>query len=59
MDTQGTFDNRATKKQTVTIFSLSTLLSSIQIYNVSEVKKYLSGIIVHSNSRGQQLLAAR
>uniref|UniRef100_A0A7E4W6Q6 GB1/RHD3-type G domain-containing protein n=1 Tax=Panagrellus redivivus TaxID=6233 RepID=A0A7E4W6Q6_PANRE len=34
MDTQGTFDNSSTLKQCTTIFGLSTLLSSLQCYNV-------------------------
>lgn len=34
LDTQGTFDNRTNMKDCVTIFSLSTLLSSVQVYNV-------------------------
>lgn len=34
MDTQGTFDNESTYQQCTTIFALSTILSSIQIYNV-------------------------
>jgi len=35
MDTQGTFDNKTTMKDCTTIFALSTLLSSVQIYNIS------------------------
>lgn len=34
MDTQGAFDMRQTKCQTAIIFALSTLVSSLQIYNV-------------------------
>lgn len=34
MDTQGTFDNQSTMKDNVTIFSFSTMLSSVQIYNL-------------------------
>jgi atlastin len=34
MDTQGTFDNSTTQKECATIFSLSTFLSSILIYNI-------------------------
>ncbi|CEF71458.1 Atlastin [Strongyloides ratti] len=36
MDTQGTFDNISTYNQSTTIFALSTLLSSIQCYNLTE-----------------------
>jgi atlastin len=34
MDTQGTFDTKGTPNQCASIFSLSALLSSIQIYNI-------------------------
>lgn len=34
MDTQGTFDTNTTMSNNVTIFSLSTMLSSVQIYNL-------------------------
>uniref|UniRef100_A0A224YP56 Guanylate-binding protein n=1 Tax=Rhipicephalus zambeziensis TaxID=60191 RepID=A0A224YP56_9ACAR len=34
MDTQGTFDGESTMKESTTIFSLSMLTSSVQIYNV-------------------------
>ncbi|CAD6199797.1 unnamed protein product [Caenorhabditis auriculariae] len=34
MDTQGTFDNSSTYQQCMTIFALSTIVSSVQIYNV-------------------------
>lgn len=34
MDTQGTFDNNSSMKDNVTIFSLSVMLSSVQIYNI-------------------------
>ncbi|CAB3409766.1 unnamed protein product [Caenorhabditis bovis] len=34
MDTQGTFDNSSTYQQCMTVFALSTIVSSIQIYNV-------------------------
>ncbi|XP_049274101.1 atlastin-1 isoform X2 [Rhipicephalus sanguineus] len=34
MDTQGTFDSESTMKESVTIFSLSMMTSSVQIYNV-------------------------
>lgn len=36
MDTQGTFDTKATTKDCVTIFALSTLISSVQVYNLSQ-----------------------
>ena len=35
MDTQGAFDTKSTVKQNATIFALSTMLSSIQIYNLT------------------------
>ncbi|PAV64706.1 hypothetical protein WR25_26899 isoform A [Diploscapter pachys] len=35
MDTQGTFDHQSTVQDCATIFALSTLLSSVQIYNIS------------------------
>ncbi|PAV88450.1 hypothetical protein WR25_06024 [Diploscapter pachys] len=35
MDTQGTFDHQSTVQDCATIFALSTLLSSVQIYNLS------------------------
>ncbi|XP_022162415.1 atlastin [Myzus persicae] len=34
LDTQGTFDSESTVKDCATVFALSTLLSSIQIYNL-------------------------
>uniref|UniRef100_A0A0N5AGR3 GB1/RHD3-type G domain-containing protein n=1 Tax=Syphacia muris TaxID=451379 RepID=A0A0N5AGR3_9BILA len=37
MDTQGTFDNSSTYQLCTTIFALSTLLSSIQIFNLVDV----------------------
>ncbi|KAJ0182294.1 hypothetical protein K1T71_001663 [Dendrolimus kikuchii] len=41
MDTQGTFDSQSTVKDCSTIFALSTLLSSVQIYNiVGNIKEY-------------------
>ncbi|CAJ0949689.1 unnamed protein product, partial [Mesorhabditis belari] len=36
MDTQGTFDHKTTMNDLSTIFALSTLLSSVQIVNVSQ-----------------------
>ena len=35
MDTQGVFDSQSTVKDCATIFALSTLLSSVQVYNLS------------------------
>ena len=35
MDTQGTFDHQTTVKECATIFAMSTLLSSVQIFNLS------------------------
>ena len=35
IDTQGTFDNESTEKENKILFSLSTLISSVQIYNVT------------------------
>lgn len=34
MDTQGTFDSETSQKECATIFSLSALMSSVQIYNI-------------------------
>jgi len=34
IDTQGTFDNKSTLQDCVTIFALSTMISSVQIYNI-------------------------
>jgi atlastin len=34
MDTQGAFDSQSTVKDCATVFALSTMLSSIQIYNI-------------------------
>ncbi|XP_076015750.1 atlastin-3-like [Genypterus blacodes] len=36
MDTQGAFDNESTVKDCATIFALSTMTSSVQIYNLSQ-----------------------
>jgi atlastin len=36
MDTQGTFDTESTVRDNATIFGLSTLISSVQIYNISQ-----------------------
>uniref|UniRef100_A0A914ZS08 GB1/RHD3-type G domain-containing protein n=1 Tax=Parascaris univalens TaxID=6257 RepID=A0A914ZS08_PARUN len=36
MDTQGAFDSQSTVKDCATIFALSTMLSSLQIYNLSQ-----------------------
>jgi len=34
MDTQGAFDSMSTVKDCATVFALSTLLSSVQVYNL-------------------------
>jgi atlastin len=34
MDTQGSFDNQSTLKEVTNVFALSTLTSSLQIYNI-------------------------
>ncbi|KAL4710851.1 hypothetical protein ACJJTC_012943 [Scirpophaga incertulas] len=36
MDTQGTFDSESTVRDNATVFALSTMLSSVQIYNISQ-----------------------
>ncbi|XP_054715611.1 atlastin-2-like [Uloborus diversus] len=36
MDTQGAFDSSSTVKECATVFALSTMLSSIQVYNISQ-----------------------
>ena len=38
MDTQGTFDSQSTVKDCATIFALSTMTSSVQVYNLSQVR---------------------
>jgi atlastin len=37
MDTQGAFDNRSTVKDCATVFALSTMLASVQVYNLSQL----------------------
>uniref|UniRef100_A0AC34RLN1 GB1/RHD3-type G domain-containing protein n=2 Tax=Panagrolaimus sp. JU765 TaxID=591449 RepID=A0AC34RLN1_9BILA len=36
MDTQGAFDSLSTVKDCATVFAISTMLSSVQIYNISQ-----------------------
>lgn len=36
LDTQGTFDSESTVKDCATVFALSTMISSVQIYNLSQ-----------------------
>ncbi|XP_071647435.1 atlastin-like [Temnothorax longispinosus] len=36
MDTQGAFDSQSTVRECATVFALSTMLSSVQIYNLSQ-----------------------
>ncbi|XP_078001092.1 atlastin-2-like [Glandiceps talaboti] len=36
MDTQGAFDSQSTVKDCATVFALSTMLSSVQVYNLSQ-----------------------
>lgn len=36
LDTQGTFDSESTVKDCATVFALSTMVSSVQIYNLSQ-----------------------
>lgn len=50
MDTQGIFDNESTTKDCAVIFALSTMLSSVQIYN-------LSGNIQENDLQNLQLFA--
>ena len=35
MDTQGSFDNQSTVRDCATIFALSTMISSVQVFNIS------------------------
>ena len=37
MDTQGAFDNQSTVRDCVTIFALSTMITSMQVNNVSQM----------------------
>ena len=37
MDTQGTFDSKSTTKEGATIFALSAILSSVLVYNITEM----------------------
>ena len=36
MDTQGAFDSQSTIKDCATVFALSTMTSSVQVYNLSQ-----------------------
>lgn len=36
MDTQGAFDSESTVRDCATVFALSTMISSVQIYNLSQ-----------------------
>uniref|UniRef100_A0A8C5DPW5 GB1/RHD3-type G domain-containing protein n=1 Tax=Gouania willdenowi TaxID=441366 RepID=A0A8C5DPW5_GOUWI len=36
MDTQGTFDSQSTLRDSATVFALSTMISSMQVYNISQ-----------------------
>ncbi|XP_038634305.1 atlastin-1 isoform X1 [Scyliorhinus canicula] len=36
MDTQGTFDSQSTLRDSATVFALSTMISSMQVYNLSQ-----------------------
>lgn len=35
LDTQGTFDSESTVRDCATVFALSTMVSSVQVYNIS------------------------
>ena len=37
LDTQGAFDNQSTVKDCATIFALSTMITSVQVYNLSQM----------------------
>ena len=46
MDTQGAFDTTSTVKHCATLFALSLMVSSIQIYNLSQnIQKNKEGLI--------------
>lgn len=36
LDTQGAFDSESTVRDCATVFALSTMLSSVQLYNLSQ-----------------------
>lgn len=36
MDTQGAFDSESTVRDCATVFALSTMISSVQVYNLSQ-----------------------
>ncbi|XP_064454664.1 atlastin-3-like [Ornithodoros turicata] len=54
MDTEGVFDRGVTMQENTTIFALSTLTSSIQVYNISQMvqENDLQFLQVRSNSLG-------
>ena len=37
MDTQGAFDNQSTVRDCATVFALSTMITSVQVYNLSQM----------------------
>ena len=37
MDTEGTFDNETTMADWSAVFAMSTLISSVQVYNLSQM----------------------